>query len=121
MNLLTLVAYHSPVLASKIGTIISKEDEWDFIKNGGGDGGPLSGLNEKVQQLGYSGYTVLRTIGIICLILCLLTVFLCFMIGKSAPDKKENKNWLVYICIGGAGIFGVFSIVSIIASVGHGL
>ena len=94
-------------------------NDWDFIKNGGD--GPLAGVNEKVRGLGAAGYNLMRTIGITCLILCVLCVSISFMIGKAAQDKKENKNWLIWIFIGGAGVFGVFSIVNIIASVGNGI
>lgn len=118
MNFLN-VAYYSPKLASVLGGQIARDEDWDFIKNGGD--GPLAGVNEKVRGLGAASYNLMRTIGIICLVLCLLCVCISFMIGKAAQDKKENKNWLIWIFIGGAGVFGVFSIVSIIASVGNGI
>ena len=119
MHLLNVAAYYSPRFASVLGGILSKDEDWDFIKNGGD--GALGGLNAKAKELGAGGYNLVRTIGIICLVICLLLVFLSFMVNKSAQETKENKKWLIMICIGGAGIFGVFSFVSIISSIGKGI
>lgn len=118
MNLLNM-AYYSPKIASLLGGIISRDEEWDFIK-GGGDG-TLDGVTNKVKAVGAEGYNLIKTIGIICLSVCILLVAIAFMFKKTAQEKKENKDWIFWLCIGGAILFGGFSIISMIAGVGRGI
>lgn len=88
----------------------------DWITSGG-TGGPLSDVTDTVKEVGSSGYTLVFTIGQICLFIFLCICGIGWMSAKNGNDVKEKKEKLLNVIIGGVFLFGASFIVELIFNI----
>ena len=93
------------------------ENELDFLKNGSTNGA-FDKMTTVTKQTGNSLIELLRTAGIIGIVVAVLLCAISYAMSKNPQVKEMNKGWALQICVSGAIIFGVLGIVSMIASIG---
>lgn len=93
------------------------DQELDFLKNGSTNGA-FDKMTNVTKQTGNSLIELLRTAGIIGIVVAVLLCAISYAMSKNPQVKEMNKGWALQICVSGAIIFGVLGIVSMIASIG---
>lgn len=103
--------------------IFADDITWDFLTNDNGSDadGMFDGLTTNVKGMGHSATTLFRTVGIIAMLISIVMVGISFMVHKNGQKREENKSTMLYVCIGGAIVFGATSIISLIYSFSQGI
>lgn len=91
------------------------------LKSGDSSGGVFSEFLSKATTVGSDAYTVVTTLCVICLLLCVAFVGISLAITKNSNKREDNKSWLMYAAIGGCIVFGAGTVVEIIAAVAHSI
>lgn len=99
---------------------IAQDNEWDFLTQDDPNNA-LHDVNEKAKSLGAGAYSLVRTLAIAGIVIAIACVGMILALTKNKNSRTENKEWLLWICIGGAIVFGGGSIVALLASIGGGL
>lgn len=92
-------------------------NDYDFLVNGESNH-TFDTLTTTVKQTGTSLYGLLRTLGIVAIMIAVSLAGTGIAMTKNANRRSESKEWMLYVCLGGALIFGVTGIIALIASIG---
>ena len=75
-------------------------------------------LVETIKDIGYSGYQLAKTIGIIVLVIALLVAAVTLAISHNRKIAHENKEKVTRVIIGLCALFAFLGFVTIVASIG---
>lgn len=113
------------LMNSLFGALTSMEEDTsrgeDFSWLGGAGDGTFDSLNTKAQGVGNSAIKLVKTFGIIALVIAVMCIAVSFMVNKNANKREENKTWIVWLVIGGVFLFGAIGAVGWLASVGSAI
>lgn len=104
---------------SLFGALTSREEDFSWL--GGAGDGTFDSLNTKAQGVGNSAIKLVKTFGIIALVIAVMCIAVSFMVNKNANKREENKTWIVWLVIGGVFLFGAIGAVGWLASVGSAI
>jgi len=103
---------------NKLG--MSVESVLESGKNSMEDGGPLSGLSTKVDELGGGSYHLIRKGGVYIILICVALAGLG-LVFAPAHERGEKKNSLIWKVVGAVIFFAAVAIVIMLETVGTGL
>lgn len=96
---------------------------FDYINDGMlGDG--LAGADDMyhlvnlIKDIGYSGYQLTKTIGIIVLAIALLVAAVTLAISRNKKVAYENKEKVMRVIVGTCALFAFLGFITIVASIG---
>lgn len=115
MYLAPIVMCGNPMVASAT----SANDTSFLTKTGGTD--YFSGLTNTAQDLGASGFKMVKTVCIAGLAISVLIAGGSIALASNGNKRTEGKDRLVNGLLGGAVIFGALSIIGLAASIGGNL
>lgn len=98
----------------------ANENEFDFLKNGSSNGA-FDKMTSVTQQTGVSLLKFVKTFGIVSIAIATLLCAISYGFSKSPQVKEGNKSWALQILISATVVFGVFGIISLVASIGYSL
>lgn len=75
-------------------------------------------LVELIKDVGYSGYDLARTIGIIVLTIALLVAAVTLAISHNRKIAYENKEKVTRVVVGLCALFAFLGFITIVASIG---
>lgn len=104
------------LMNSLFGALTSREEDFSWL--GGAGDGTFDGLTNKAKGVGNSAIKLVKTFGIIALVIAVMCIAVSFMVNKNANKREENKTWIVWLVIGGVFLFGALGAVGWLASVG---
>lgn len=101
------------------GALTNRDEDFSWL---GGDGdGTFDALTKKAQGVGNSAIKLVKTFGIIALVIAIMCIAVSFMVNKNANKREENKTWIVWLIIGGVFLFGSLGCIGWLASVGSSI
>lgn len=107
------------LMSSLFGALTSREEDFSWL--GGAGDGTFDGLTNKAKGVGNSAIKLVKTFGIIALVIAVMCIAVSFMVNKNANKREENKTWIVWLVIGGVFLFGALGAVGWLASVGSAI
>ena len=107
------------MMNSLFGALTSREEDFSWL--GGAGDGTFDSLNTKAQGVGNSAIKLVKTFGIIALVIAVMCIAVSLMVNKNANKREENKTWIVWLVIGGVFLFGAIGAVGWLASVGSAI
>lgn len=107
------------LMNSLFGALTSREEDFSWL--GGAGDGTFDGLANKAQGVGNSAIKLVKTFGVIALVIAVMCIAVSFMVNKNANKREENKTWIVWLVIGGVFLFGAIGAVGWLASVGSAI
>lgn len=105
-------------LSAKVNCFLAG-NEADFLKKGGNK--TFNSLNKTAKETGASATSLIKTLGIIAIVIAIMLAGASLALTKNATKREENKSHLGWIFVGGAILFGVFGLVGLIADVGNNI
>lgn len=106
------------IIAINNKLFFAEDDVTKFLGKSGKSNDSFKKLDETVQKTGNSFYSLLRTIGIIGLVVSIISLGISLAVSKNATKREENKTHAMFVCLGGIIMFGVLSLVSILNGIG---
>lgn len=107
------------LMNSLFGALTNRDEDFSWL--GGAGDGTFDGLTNKAQGVGNSAIKLVRTFGIIALVVAIMCIAVSFMVNKNANKREENKSWIIWLVIGGVFLFGAIGAVGWLASVGSSI
>lgn len=104
------------LMNSLFGALTSREEDFSWL--GGAGDGTFDGLTNKAKGVGNSAIKLVKTFGVIALVIAVMCIAVSFMVNKNANKREENKTWIIWLVIGGVFLFGALGAVGWLASVG---
>lgn len=95
-------------------------NDYDFL-TGKSANNVFGGLNTTAKDAGASIYSLLRTIGIIGLLVSIIVVGVTLAVSKNAQAKEQNKAQVLWIAVGGCFIFGAMGLIGILSGMGSSI
>lgn len=107
---------------TKLTSVLGDDFKDDFkpedIKNG--DGNLLDPVIKQVDQIGTSGYKLLKRVGIYSGVLAIMTAFIFFGWARNSMKQSEHKTAIMVAFVSVIGVLTAVSAVSLIYSIVEG-
>ena len=111
-------AFNSAVIAGcvALNQKFASAKDYDFLKKSGNN--TFKSINSTAQKTGVSLFSLMKTLGIIAVMVSLILCGVAFVMSKNATKRDEAKGQFFWIILGGALIFGVMGIIGLVSDIG---
>ncbi|EOS24856.1 hypothetical protein C804_04956 [Lachnospiraceae bacterium A4] len=101
--------------------ITAHAGSYDFLDNTGIKDENIDRLGSALKREGAGLYSVWQVLGIIGVMCALVLAGAAVAMSHNAKDRQENKSWLLHVCAGGIGVFGIVAVLGGLAALGKGI
>lgn len=91
---------------------------YDFLGDTGIKDENIERLGNALKREGAGLYSVWQVLGITGIMCALALAGTAVAMSRSARDRQENKNRVIYACVGGIGVFATVTVLGGLAVLG---